>query len=96
LPKHYHFTCRSLDSLLCWGFFALLVMSSFQPKWKAATFWVATYVMLTWAVETYTAKRAANTAFRSIKIAFPQMTEERFDPNALLMVEGKRGMEKVR
>jgi hypothetical protein len=52
--------------------------------------------MLTWAVETYTAKRAANTAFRSIKIAFPQMTEERFDPNALLMVEGKRGMEKVR
>jgi hypothetical protein len=95
LPKHYHFNCLLFDSLLSWGFFALLVMGSFQPKLKAATSWVAIYLLLAWAVDTYTAKRAANTAFMSIKISFPEMTEERFDP-ALLRVEGKRGMEKVR
>jgi hypothetical protein len=95
LPRHYHSICRLLDSLLAWGFFALLVLSGFQAKWKAAIFWVALYLLLTWIVDTYTAKRAANTAFRSIKVAFPQMTEETFDPNALLRVEGKRGIEKV-
>jgi hypothetical protein len=74
----------------------LLVMSSFQSNWKVAIFWVALYLLLTWIVDTYTAKRATNTAFRSMRVAFPEMTEETFDPNALLRVEGKRGLEKVR
>ena len=68
-------------------------MSGFQSKWKAAIFWGALYLLLSWIVDTYTAKRAANTAFRSIRVAFPEMTNETFDPNALWRVEGKRGAE---
>jgi hypothetical protein len=89
LPTNYHYTCRVLDSLWFSSFFALLALSGFQSKWKTALCWLAVYPLLAWLVHSYTAKRAEATTFRTIRMAFPEMTEEKFDPNSLLESDGE-------